>query len=96
MAGNKQEWKKMVDYNKQDVILLEKIYLRLRPWIKSHPNMGIYLDRAVCPKCGSGDIEFRGFTMTTTKKYHRFQCKNCGGWGRKIHSEHESKVYASL
>lgn len=33
MAGNKKSWKLMTDYCKQDVDLLEKLYLKLLPWL---------------------------------------------------------------
>ncbi len=35
-------WKVMEKYNKQDVLLLEKVYDRLLPWIKSHPNHHLF------------------------------------------------------
>jgi len=31
-------WKKMMEYNKQDVVLLEKVYHRILPWITNHPQ----------------------------------------------------------
>jgi len=96
MAGDNSSWKKMLDYNKQDVLLLEKAYLILRPWINNHPNVGIYSDREVCPKCGSEDIQFRGFARNATTIYRRAQCKSCGGWMRstKNLSEHKPLVNA--
>lgn len=81
MAGDKDSWKQMVKYNRQDVELLERIYLRLRPWTKYHPNIGIYTDSAVCPRCGSDKIEFRGYGVNSVTKYRRFKCRQCGGWG---------------
>jgi uncharacterized protein YprB with RNaseH-like and TPR domain len=38
MNKDKDAWFRMEEYNKQDVILLEKLYNRLLPWIKNHPN----------------------------------------------------------
>ncbi len=48
---------------KQDVNLLEKIYLKFRPWIKNHPNIGIYIDNKspVCTNCGSKNVESKGY-----------------------------------
>jgi hypothetical protein len=34
-------WQKMEKYNIQDVILLEKLYITLLPWIISTPSRGI-------------------------------------------------------
>lgn len=79
--GNKKSWNQMLTYNKQDVILLEKLYLKLRPWTTTHPNLALY-GEAVCPKCGSKNVHFRGEAVTTTRRYRRFQCVECAGWGR--------------
>jgi predicted PolB exonuclease-like 3'-5' exonuclease len=81
--GDKDSWAKMVTYNKHDVRLLERIYLRLRPYAKTHPNLSSYQEKPVCPRCGSKHIEWRGYATSTSRKYRRFQCKDCGGWGRE-------------
>lgn len=80
--GVQAAWDKMVTYNKHDVALLEKVYLRLRPYAKQHPNIGAYTNRPDCPKCGSKNLEKRGYAITSTRRYQRFQCKECGGWSR--------------
>lgn len=84
MAGNDKAWRMMEKYNKQDVVLLEDVYSRLLPWIDGHPNHGLYIDSEtpVCTNCGSDSLEKRGFSFTTLGKYQRYQCKNCGRWGR--------------
>lgn len=84
LLGIKTAWKKMVNYCKQDVNLLEKVYLKLRPYITQHPNFNVYNDYTdrVCPKCGSDDIHYRGYAYTSISKFHRFICNACGGWSR--------------
>lgn len=78
MAGNKKAWKKMLAYNKQDVALLEKIYLRLRPWAKTHPRIDT-TDKILCPVCGSHKVQRRGYGYTASGfMYYRFQCNSCG------------------
>lgn len=81
MEGDLTSWKKMVKYNKQDVELLEKVYLKLRPWMTNHPNMNI-VDETVgaCPICSSTKIQKRGFSPTRVGKKQRYQCTACGGW----------------
>jgi DNA polymerase III epsilon subunit-like protein len=95
MAGDEKAWRVMRRYNKQDVILLEKVYLELLPWMKEHPNLGMYNDELVCPKCGSDDIQMRGYAMNQTTKYRRFMCNNCGGWGRVTIGEKVNKPIVS-
>lgn len=85
MAGNKSAWRTMERYNKADVVQLEKLYKSLLPWVKGHPNMGLYSDeeRPVCPRCGSGELQRRGVQMSKTQMYRRFQCLECGSWSRE-------------
>lgn len=77
MAGNKRDWHDMKRYNKKDVDLLSRIYLRLRPWIKNHPRTS---EHSVCQHCGSSDHQSRGYSLTSKGlKFRRLQCA-CGAW----------------
>jgi DNA polymerase elongation subunit (family B) len=82
MNHHAKAWEQMEEYNKQDVILLEKIYYKLLPWIKGHANQSIYAQKQVCPNCGGSHYHKRGFAYTNSCKYQRYQCLNCGGWFR--------------
>src|SRR5690606_10827209 len=72
--------KKMKKYNEMDIELLEKLYLKLRPWHKTHPNLSVMGDAEACPKCQSTNRQYRGYIYTNTTVYRRLQCKDCGGW----------------
>lgn len=91
ISGDSRSWRLMVDYNKKDVILLEKLYLRLRHWITNHPNFTV-LDRSWCVKCGSKNIQYRGFAIRGKSRFRRFQCQECGGWGTVTKSEDTARV----
>lgn len=80
MEGDQEALDEMVKYNKMDVLVLEKVYKRLRPYIKRHPDAGLYRDEQCCPICGSKDFQKRGFQHLLTRKKQRFQCKFCQGW----------------
>lgn len=97
MAGKKSAWKKMVAYCKRDVILLEKIYKKLLPYMSTHPNLGNYVDSESqsCPKCGSEKLVKEGFTYTNVAKYQQYSCKGCGGWSRGRKNIKENKVQIS-
>lgn len=82
MKGDEKSWRTMERYNKQDVRLLESLYLRLLPWIDRHPSHGPVVGEMCCPKCGSQDIQMRGHAYTQSHKYQRYQCTGCGGWLR--------------
>lgn len=96
MAGDEKAWNSMVRYCEQDVRLLEKVYLKLRPFMKTHPNLCVYGERPACPKCSSRDIQYRGFAVTNSSKYRQFQCKACGGWGRDKDNLLRKKISSSI
>lgn len=85
LADNELAWKEMEKYNIIDVRATEKLYLKLRPYIVGHPNIGNYIDgddTPVCPKCGSHKLQKRGTSRTQVGVYDRYQCNTCGGWSR--------------
>jgi DNA polymerase elongation subunit (family B)/predicted RNA-binding Zn-ribbon protein involved in translation (DUF1610 family) len=85
--GDDKALREMERYNVKDVKILEETYLRLRPWIKPHPNVGLFiLDEHAfhCPSCGSTDLKDEGKKYyTTANAYSQFRCGNCGAVGRK-------------
>lgn len=87
-AGNMSSWNKMKKYNIQDVKLLERVYLHLRPWMTNHPNLNLYLEtKFSCPNCGSKKTQKRGMEIVgRTSKVQRYKCTSCGAWsqGNKI------------
>lgn len=84
LAGNKEAWKEMKEYNIIDIMVLEELYLRMRPYMKRHPNVGVFdeNDKPVCPSCGGSHIQYRGYTHTNVSKFRRFVCNDCGSWSR--------------
>ena len=89
-SKTKEALEYMIKYNRGDVNLLEEVYLELRHWIKSHPNMGLYnLDNvSQCPACGSTSINWNGKSYyTPAGRFSAFQCNSCGAWGRSRFTE---------
>lgn len=85
MDGDEEALEYMRKYNDQDVILLEEIYLKLRPWIRDHPNMGLYmeLDKPVCKNCGSSELTYmEKYYYTQTGRFETYRCE-CGAIGRR-------------
>jgi hypothetical protein len=82
MEGDEGAWGRMERYNRQDVKLLERLYVKLRPWIDRHPNVGAFEDIMACPKCGSEKKHQRGYAVTQMMKYPRYQCQGCAAWFR--------------
>jgi hypothetical protein len=79
-------WKEMKKYNKQDVKSTEEVYLKLRPWIDDHPNLGVFSlsETPMCPRCGSPNLRGNGTRYSVKQQgvYPRYQCKDCGGYCR--------------
>lgn len=78
MAKDKKAWAVMKKYNKNDVVILEKVYEKMKGWIKQHPRHKGH----VCPKCGSSHLQSRGTYCTIKSSYQRYQCQSCGSWSR--------------
>jgi len=79
LKGNKLAWKDMQKYNKHDVICLEEVYEKLRPW-----GVGVVLSKYVkgkadaCSVCLSNDLMKNGFAFKGQAKYQRYRCNDCG------------------
>jgi transposase len=82
MNNDRAAWKRMEEYNKNDVVLLEKLYNRLKGWIKQHPNHNAYNANIVCPNCSSRKLHKRGEVRSRTSIFQRYQCQGCGAWSR--------------
>jgi len=84
--GDEDALELMEDYNKQDVLVLEEVYVKLRPWIKSHPNLALHYDliEERCPSCGSTNLvwEEGKYYVTPLNKYSAVRCADCGAVGR--------------
>jgi hypothetical protein len=80
LNGSKKALDTMLKYNIQDVDILELIYIKLRPWIKNHPNINLYLldDKMKCTNCNSSDLEEVSPSYSSVSKYKSYRCKSCG------------------
>ncbi len=83
MNGDDTALAYMEEYNRHDTELLEEVYLRLRPWIKAHPNVALYIesDMPRCSNCGSEELTYVGNYYTQTGKYETYRC-SCGALSR--------------
>lgn len=92
-AGDKAATRYIIHHCRQDVKVLEQAYMRLRPLIIEHPNMSISDGRpGTCTRCGSWKVQRRGYYVTRSRKYARFQCQACGGWMKNPRSMESSKL----
>lgn len=71
---------KMLEYNKQDIVLLEELYNIIAPHSTRHPNLALYYpdDAVRCNVCGSKNIEETGNVVTTNlSSFTEHVCKDC-------------------
>ena len=85
MDGDAQALLDMETYNKHDIIITEDLYIKLRPYMKYHPNVGLFdkRDSDCCYKCGSIELEWLdSFYYTAVNKFSEYRCAKCGSIGR--------------
>jgi hypothetical protein len=82
MKGDQKALRRMVKYNKHDVVVLEKVYERLRPYMTNHPNAALYGDVTCCPVCGSTKFAKQGLKYNRTRAMQQYQCRadGCRAW----------------
>lgn len=95
LEGNQKALDYMLQYNINDMLILEKVYLRLRPWMPHHPNVGLYKEanKPVCPVCGSTHMEVTpDHAYTYASKFQVLRCTDCGALARvRFNSYSEDK-----
>lgn len=84
LGGHRPSMDYIVEHNRRDVLVLEEAYLRLRPLVLDHPNKGLIDGRGGCGVCGSESLQKRGYHVTRTRKYQRYQCQKCGAWSKGV------------
>ena len=85
MEMDEEAFNEMLEYNIQDVIVLEQVYLKLRAWSKTHPNVALHESDGVakCVCCGSTKLEqVDKLFMTGTSTYNVLVCNDCGKTNR--------------
>jgi DNA polymerase elongation subunit (family B) len=88
LAGLPAARTKMARYNIQDTRLTTAVYeeLRKRGWVSSPINASIRLGH-VCPHCESERLQARGDYETASRRYKRWQCRDCHRWSRSVACE---------
>jgi len=84
LDGDIESRKLMEEYNRQDVVVTEKVYTAILPWIPNHPHLGMYTGNvACCPWCGNDTFRTAEKTNKAgVQAYPLRQCTKCGGWVR--------------
>lgn len=83
IKGEKESWVKMLDYNINDVTILENVWVALAPYDKKSPSFITHTEstvtRCTSPACGSTDISETGKShKTTVSEFTSYVCNSCG------------------
>lgn len=92
MEGCPKARAKMRRYNIGDTRLTEELYTELRPYIKNHPNIGVFEGRQCCPNCGGNHVQSRGAYVTRERSYPQHQCRDCFAWLYMVDGKLQQKL----
>lgn len=100
LRDDPEAWAEMQEYNIQDILTLEEIYMKIRPYASNHPNVSVANGdgSVLCPVCGGEKNHKRGFAYTNTSKFQRYQCQaeGCGKWHRSRYTENTKEIRQAL
>lgn len=92
MRGDKAAIEEMVEYNKIDVKVLEDVYLALRSYMDTHPNIADP-HTMQCPKCGEREVVKHKLRVSASGvRRQQYQCNGCGGYFTDRKSEKEKPL----
>lgn len=74
LAENPEAWQEMEDYNIDDVLSLEELYIILSSWSTKLPNFDVYCDEIL----DMDEWEKEGFAYTQYGKYQKYRNKRTG------------------
>lgn len=80
MEGNPEALQHLLEYNKQDIVLLEELYLKIAPYSTKHPNIAAYYqgDKLRCNICCSDNVSPTGnVVLTNVNSFEEYVCNAC-------------------
>lgn len=98
MDKNPAAYKEARAYNRDDVRSTELWYLKLRPWVRKHPNMAQFYDdeELRCPRCGSTHMLERGTLHRGVSTYTEYVCGRCFGHSRSRYTQNSTAKRKNL
>jgi hypothetical protein len=81
LNNNRESLDKMVNYCKNDVVILEKVFNKINNYVGHTTHRGVAIGKSnhSCPECGGTHSISNGQRVTATGiKKQRLQCQDCG------------------
>jgi DNA polymerase elongation subunit (family B) len=97
LKNSKKALNKMVDYCKQDVLLLEKIFQKINPYIPPKTNAAVMFDRdaVTCPECLSEHTVINKYRISAAgSRAVTMQCRDCGKYFSISETKHDKAIAA--
>lgn len=85
MTNDVEAFDIIAPYCVQDVRVTMDLYNKLKVLPGALPQMRMLEgdNEMSCVACGSDDLQWRGYYVTTANRFKRYQCQTCGKWGRE-------------
>lgn len=87
LQGDQESLNYMEEYNQYDVVGLEKVFAKLKPWIRNLPHFTLYNTvepgERVCPSCGGVHLKEDGIYTTSVNRYKLYRCQDCQSLSRE-------------
>lgn len=98
LDGEPGAYKEARAYNRDDVRSTEQWYLKLRPWVRQHPNVAQFYDdeHLRCPRCGSKKLQPQGLIHRGVSTYTEYVCGACFGHSRSRYTENTTNKRRNL
>jgi uncharacterized protein YprB with RNaseH-like and TPR domain len=91
--GSKEALAYIVEHCHADVLVLEEVFLKLRPLAKEEPSRALFGPIGDgCITCGSTHVTRQGFKIAKTRRYQQWQCQACGKWMKSVHADKEARA----
>lgn len=86
-SGDMNAWNRMKRYNRNDVAILEPVYVRMKPWMpRKFPNINLVNGTVVLcrvPGCGGDTFNKDGWGYNGVSRYQKLRCRKCGAPNRR-------------
>lgn len=94
--GDEDALNEMYTYNQQDVVVLEQVFDRLKPYVRGLPRLfdADFDGQMICLYCGGKHFQRRGFYRTQASNFIKYKCQNkkCGRFSRAKATEKDKRA----
>lgn len=87
-VGDVSALKEMEEYNKHDVVILQQVFERMKPYVQRLTRMAEaeHDHQFLCTNCGAegrSNFQARGFYRTQASTFRKYQCQSCKRYHRE-------------